>query len=379
MLKFVAALCVLVVGCAPPCGNGAVDGKEACDEGMANGTYGHCRADCSAKPQLVGIEGDVLGFTTEVEGPRISGAKVFVLEHPEISVVTGPDAHFSFKGIEAGTDLTLVVEHPDYKTTQTGTVTPGTGGINPFPIQVVSKEMFTLLASLMPQAPQEQFFCAIATTAARMGGSLYTTLRQGMPDVKVTLEPAARPESGPVYFNKDVIPDRTALGTSIDGGLLYYRVPPGKYVLKPTKAGTAFNEVRFECRVGVVVNAGPPMGPLANVVAPDFSVGGVAAADEFTASTDGLCEATAKCVNEKKGAGTYPVSMLASCKATFRNMWAFTKEPCATSSNVRAAGKALFTCRASTCANTLGGDAVCVAEEDAFRAAEATYGACLTK
>lgn len=40
----------LVVGRGQtPCGDAKVDPGEGCDEGPANGTYGHCRADCSAQ------------------------------------------------------------------------------------------------------------------------------------------------------------------------------------------------------------------------------------------------------------------------------------------------------------------------------------------
>ena len=73
------------------CGDGALDASESCDEGSANGTPGHCKADCSGVPAQVSVEGDVLAFLTEVPGPRIDGATVSVVERPEISVVTGPD------------------------------------------------------------------------------------------------------------------------------------------------------------------------------------------------------------------------------------------------------------------------------------------------
>jgi len=34
-------------GLGPHCGDGTVNGAEVCDDGAANGTYGHCKADCS--------------------------------------------------------------------------------------------------------------------------------------------------------------------------------------------------------------------------------------------------------------------------------------------------------------------------------------------
>lgn len=379
-LLLVVSVLALASACGgKPCGNGTVDKGEACDEGAANGTYGHCRADCSEQPALVKVQGDILPFTTEVAGKRVSGAKVSVLEHPEMTVTTGDDAHFVFEGIEVGSDLTLVVEHPAYKPTQTGTVKVGPKGIDPFPIQVVSLELFDLLASLMPQAPQEQFFCAIATTVARFGGSLYVTPRQGLPDVQVTLEPAARKESGPIYFNEAVIPDRTMMGTSIDGGVLYYRVPPGDYVLTAHKTGFVFAPVRFKCREGWVVNAGPPMGPVANVASPDHGLGTDRPADGYSEASDAFCEATSRCVNEREKATNYPLVTIGSCRAMFRNVWAFVNEPCDAQSKVRDAAKAMYACRTSSCQKLFGYDTECVDEEKAFRAAEVVYGACVSK
>lgn len=379
-MRIVLPLCAsaLLLGCAaaPLCGNAELDRAEVCDEGAANGSYGHCRADCSAMPTLVSVDGDLLPFGGEIGRPRVANAKVSVLEHPELVFTTGADAHFTFENLEAGSDFTLVVEHPDFKPTQTATVTLGSKGIHPFPVQMVSIELFDLLAAFLPQGPQESRFCAIATTTARLGGGLYVALRQGMPGVQVSLTPAARPESGPVYFNELVMPDRTRTSTSIDGGVLFYRVPPGDYVMRATRDGTVFSETRFRCRAGVVVNAGPPMGVLAHVKAPDFGLGFERPADADSAVTDALCEATAACSRRGTQSDDYPAATVAGCKAHFRNMWAFLDEPCARESGVREAAKATYACRAASCSQTLGADK-CPMEEAAFRAAEDAYGACV--
>ncbi|PZR15445.1 MAG: hypothetical protein DI536_08320 [Archangium gephyra] len=326
--------------------------------------------------QYTSIEGDILPFTTEVAGKRVSGAKVTILERPDLSFTTGEDAHFVFDGIAVGTDVTLVVEAAGFKSTQTATLKVGPKGIHPFPIQVVSNELYELLAALMPLAPQEDRFCAIATTAARFGGGLYVALRQGMPGVQVLLEPAARPESGPIYFNDDVIPDKNQPSTSIDGGVLYYRVPPGDYVMRASKAGAVFSEVRFKCRAGYVVNAGPPLGVMAHVKSPDHSLGVERAADEYSEVTDALCEKTAVCVNEREMSENYKAATIVSCKQHFRNTWAFVDEACAASSLIKEKAKATYECRTASCADNLGED-VCPDQEAAFRAAEEVYAACI--
>jgi hypothetical protein len=281
------------------CGDGRVDAPEVCDEADLNGTPGHCSADCSAEPAVIAVEGDVLAFMSEVGGERIAGATVSILEHPEMKVVTGADAHFRFEGLLEGTDVTLLVEHPDFKTTQTATVTLGPNGINPFAVQVVPKAIFGALSTLVPLPVEEDKYCVIATTVARMGGSLYVHLRQGAPDVQVSLQPSVPAESGPIYFDEDVLPAVGQPATSKDGGVLFYRVPPGDYVMSAARAETVFNQVRFQCRAGIVVNAGPPMGLLANVASPAYGSGQIRPADSYSAATDSLCEATAACVNRR--------------------------------------------------------------------------------
>ncbi len=332
--------------------------------------------DVIEEPAVASVEGDVLAFLDEVGGERVTGATVTVLEHPEMQVVTGEDAHFRFDGLRVGSDITLVVEHPNFRTTQTATLELGPNGIHPFSVQIVSKGIFTALSTLVP-SPVEEDKCVIATTVARMGGSLYVHLRQGMPDVKVSLSPAPPAGSGPIYFDEDVLPAPDQPTTSKDGGVLFYNVPPGDYVMSAGRADTTFNQVRFQCRAGFIVNAGPPDGLLANVPDPDRGAGQQRPADDYSRSTDTLCETTAQCVNDDAGAVRYPAATLASCKAMFADTWSFVDQSCDTDEALRGAARALYTCRAQSCDAALGGDDVCVDEETAFSAAQDAYGACL--
>lgn len=329
-------------------------------------------------PERVSIEGDLFAFLTEVDGPRISGATVSILEHPEKTVVTGADAHFRFDDLEEGSAVTLVASHPDFKTSRTATVTLGARGVQPFSVQMVPTGLFNALAAIVPMPPELDKYCAIASTVARMGGSLFVHLRQGMPGVTVQLTPAVPQESGPIYFDEQVLPNVAQKATTIDGGVLFYRVPPGDYTMTASRGGATFNQVKIRCEAGVIVNAGPPLGLLANVAEPDYASGGDRADDAFSAASDALCEKTAACVNEKAMATNYPPVTVASCKANYDNTWAHVDVGCDASSHVRDAARALYACRAADCALALGDDTACAAEDAAFRAAEDAYGACLT-
>lgn len=361
----------------PRCGDGTVDASEQCDDGSANGKPGKCKADCGV-PAQVSVEGDVLAFLTEVPGPRIEGATVSVVERPELSVVTGPDAHFKIDGLDEGSQLTLQVEHPDLYPSRSSTITLGPEGATAFSLQVVPNSLFKAIEVLVPEPVEMKDHCAIASTVARFGGSLYVRLRQGMPGVEVSLDPPVPAESGPLYFNADVIPDPAQPSTSIDGGILFYNVPLGDYTLSASRDGAVFNSVRFKCEAGFVINGGPPIGLLANVREPDYAGGIDRPDDAYSAASDAMCEATANCVNEDAGAGDYPAATLASCKAMFRNVWAAVDTGCDNEAGLRDAAAANYLCRAASCDITLGDDDVCVAEEMAFRAAEDQYGACLS-
>ena len=329
-------------------------------------------------PSTVSVAGDVLEFTNEVYGPRIMGATVSIVEHPEMTLTAGDDGHFQFDGLEPGTDVTLRVEHPDFKTTQTATVTLGPNGIDTFSVQILTTALYDVLATLVPEPPDLENTCAIATTAGRFGSSLYVYMRQGMDGVEATLTPSVTADRGPIYFNEMVIPDPDEPATSIDGGVLYYRIPPGDYTMTATRGGqAAFNTVRFQCRAGLIVNAGPPMGLRGNVPTPTYGEGRDLD-DASTTASDAMCDATAACVNTRSGAGAYPAATLASCKLMFRDVWANLDESCDDTHALRDAARAVYTCRASAdCDIVLGLDDVCVAEEAAFRAAELTYGTCI--
>jgi hypothetical protein len=200
-----------------------------------------------------------------------------------------------------------------------------------------------------------------------------------VPGVSLALSPAPSRTSGPFYFNEAAVPDRTTTATTIDGGGLFYRLAPGDYTLTASRDGMVFNAVKLKCRAGLIVNAGPPLGIVAHLKDPDYGAGtGVSHdGDLYYASTAAMCEQTRACVNMRENAENYPVAQLNSCKGHYGRMWAWLDAACATSSGVKDAAKAVYDCRASSCDKALGDDTACPDEEDAFRAAELTYGACV--
>jgi hypothetical protein len=68
------------------------------------------------------------------------------------------------------------------------------------------------------------------------------------------------PESEPIYFNADVIPEQGLTHSSRDGGVLWKDLPPGTYEVTGGNPDTAHAGFVATCEPGRLVNAGPPWG-----------------------------------------------------------------------------------------------------------------------
>lgn len=163
-------------------------------------------------------------------------------------------------GFDPGSEVTLILEHPDYHLIQTGTQTIGDADIDRVTFQAVSHTIHDLLAGVVGVTPDEKNTCQMVTTTTRIGKSIYDSGAHGESGVTVTLDPPLPAELGPVYFNASVIPDKGLKESSPDGGVLYANVPPGEYTWAGTKPSAESTTLKMKCRVGALVNASPPHG-----------------------------------------------------------------------------------------------------------------------
>ena len=223
--------------------------------GLVIATNG-CSSDPT--PMTARVEGLAVPFGGAGDGQRIDNAKVWVLEQPESSVITGADGRFVFD-LEVGSDVTLVMDHQDYPLIQTGTHVVPVNGIDNLHFQAPSYPIYGLFASLA-MVTIDETKCQMVTTVTRIGKDVFDPGAHGEAEATVEVSPALPSKDGPIYFNVDVIPDRTLTETSEDGGVLWANAPPGEYRWVATKEGFEFVEVRMKCREGVLVNASPPRG-----------------------------------------------------------------------------------------------------------------------
>jgi len=209
---------------------------------------------------LVAASGNALDFIGGTSAP-IADGMVTILEFPERQATTNARGDFSFGGLPEGSHVTFVLAHPDYAPIQTGTIQLGARDVERVTFQAVTHTVYDAFAALLGLTP-DAGLCQMVTTVTRVGKSIYDPGAHGEDYVVVTLDPApAGAESeGPIYFNSQVLPDRSLSETSDDGGVLYVQMPPGEYVWTAFKPARIFTRVRMQCRAGFLVNASPPWG-----------------------------------------------------------------------------------------------------------------------
>ncbi len=203
------------------------------------------------------VEGNAFVFNGAVEG--VEGARVFVLEDPSLEATTDTEGYFLIEGVPVGSDVSLVMEHPDYIPIQTGTHVVPEEGLSRITFQAVTPLIESQLAALLMVSIDESA-CQMVTTVTRIGRSLYEPGAHGEEGATVTIDPPLPASSGPIYFTSDVIPDRSLTETTDDGGVLFVNVPEGEYTWTATKDGATFASVRMKCRAGFLINASPPAG-----------------------------------------------------------------------------------------------------------------------
>lgn len=217
-----------------------------------------CGSDDDESVALASVSGNAIPFHDGPDG-RVAGAEVWILEDPEMRVVTDEDGYFEFTDLLVGSEVTLVMDHEDYVPIQTGTIVLGPEGAERVTFQAVTHEIYGVFANIVDVEPDPSR-CQMVTTVTRVGKSIYDPGAHGEGDVIVTIDPPLSEEQGPIYFNSSVIPDFTLDQTSDDGGVLFIQVEPGEYVWTASKPGVDFRQVKMKCRAGVLVNASPPWG-----------------------------------------------------------------------------------------------------------------------
>jgi len=156
---------------------------------------------------------------------------------------TGDDLEFSF-----------IFEKEDWITTKTNVNTIVDQDDTDFAIQFIEPDFFTfamipLVEALMRGSDYPNFFFenAMVVTVGKSWGSMHDDrLPHGDPGATVSIiSPASEDYKGPIYFNKDVIPDLNQSDVSVDGGVTWLNMPPNTYQVTADKPGVTYPTVKF--------------------------------------------------------------------------------------------------------------------------------------
>ena len=267
------AVAALLVGCQGGGGTDASSGAEAPD--AADAEAGELTPEAADDAMDEG--GRDATAVSERDGPRVAvsgkvfpfvanlatdptGGRVTILEHPGREyVVADAEGRFVFDDLIPGTWVTLALAHPDFHPIQTETITLPPGGAERVTFQAADAVTVAAFSGILGLDLDPER-CQMVTTVTDVGGTLWGGDERGEAGVTVTVEPPLPAEHGPIYFNANVLPDRSLTETSRDGGVLFVNVPPGEYTWTAHKEGLVFRQIRMGCRAGWLTNASPPWG-----------------------------------------------------------------------------------------------------------------------
>jgi hypothetical protein len=217
----------------------------------------------SADARSVEIRGTAYEFNSA--GVAIGGATIRVAEHPRVRATTRPDGSYELTVPDRAT-VTPYISAAGYHTIFLQTFRTNGEDLQRVNFQTPTEGVFRALAALLgvPLAPDGQpRECAIVSTFNTRNVrdlSFRHFIAYGPHGVPGATAFASPPLPAPIYFNSQVVPDPAQQRSSVDGGVIWPRVPAGTYRVRGRSASTRFASFVATCKPGRIVNANPPWG-----------------------------------------------------------------------------------------------------------------------
>jgi hypothetical protein len=216
-----------------------------------------------ADARSVHIRGTAYEFNSA--GVVIGGATIRVAEHPRLRATTRADGSYELTVPDRVT-VTPYITAPGYHTIFLQTFRTNGEDLRRVNFQTPTEAVYGALAALLgvPLGPGgEPRDCVIVSTfntrnvrdLSFRGFIAYGP--HGVPGATAVASPRL---PAPIYFNSQVVPDRAQRRSSVDGGVIWPRVPAGVYTIRGRHPSTRFASFVATCKPGRVVNANPPWG-----------------------------------------------------------------------------------------------------------------------
>jgi hypothetical protein len=220
-------------------------------------------SSASAAPKTVHLRGTAYEFNNVKV--RLGGAAIRVAEDPRLGATAKADGSFDLK-VPDGAAITPYINAAGHHTIFLQTFATNGQDLEHVNFQVPSDAIYGALAALLAvpvDVNGDPAQCAIVSTFSTRdvrdvpfdGFTGYGA--HGVAGVTASASPALPPA---IYFNKDVIPDRTQAKSSKDGGVIWTEVPTGTYKISAHHPSTRFAPFTATCAPGRIVNANPPWG-----------------------------------------------------------------------------------------------------------------------
>jgi hypothetical protein len=196
---------------------------------------------------------------------RLGGAAIRVAEDPSLGATAKADGSYDLR-VPDGRAITPYIVAAGHHTIYLQTFTTGGQDLDNVNFQTPSEAIYGALAVLLgvPVGPDgNPVDCAIVSTFSTrdvrdLPFDAFTAYgAHGVAGATASATPAL---PAPIYFNKDVIPDRSQPRSSPDGGVIWTQVPAGTYTVTARHPTARFAPFTATCAPGRIVNANPPWG-----------------------------------------------------------------------------------------------------------------------
>ncbi len=222
-----------------------------------------CVWAANASARSVHIRGIAYEFNNTTV--RLGGATVRVAERPRIRATVRRNGSYDLV-VPDRANITPYITAVGYHTIYLQTFRTAGENLARVNFQTPRESIYRALAALL-EVPLDEHGelrqCGIVSTFSTRNVrdlSFSGFTRYGAHGVAGATAFATPALPDPVYFNEDVIPDPLQQLSSIDGGIVWTRVPNGVFTIRAHHPATRFASFVATCKPGRVVNANPPWG-----------------------------------------------------------------------------------------------------------------------